>query len=135
MQLLVICGAVIVVFLVWRLLSSSSSKQPGQRTSKPQQASARSPYLSMSLMLPIKHCASAAEVENKRFLVREAPTLPLDGCDHTTCKCGFIKHPDRREDDSDRRALYGLRAELHAINAGNERRKRRGRRASDFAMA
>ena len=138
MEILLIGGAAFVIVMVWRLLNDSSGKtaKPAKRSGvKSGQAKKRASYQSLSLMLPIAHCDAAGSLAEKRFLKREAPSLPLQGCNQTTCKCGFVNHTDRREDEGDRRALYGLRAEMHAIHTGNERRKRRGRRASDFAMA
>ena len=135
MEILLIGGAAFVIVMAWKLLKSNPDKSARRSGRKARQAQDHSPYQSMSLMLPIAHCNAASSLADRRFLKREAPSLPLKDCDKATCKCGFIKHTDRREDDDDRRALYGLRAELHAIHTGNERRKRRGRRASDFAMA
>lgn len=137
MEILLIGGAAFVIVMAWKLLGSTPDKPAKRAGRKGQQAQAQdhNPYQSLSLMLPIAHCNAASSLADKRFLKREAPSLPLKECDKATCKCGFMKHTDRREEDEDRRALYGLRAELHAIHTGNERRKRRGRRASDFAMA
>ncbi|MEP4487101.1 hypothetical protein [Marinobacter alexandrii] len=135
MEILLIGGAAFVIVMAWRLLNSGSNKpanQPRTRSAQPQN---HNPYQSLSLMLPIAHCDAASSLADKRFLKREAPSLPLQGCNKATCKCGFVKHTDRRDDEGDRRALYGLRAEMHAIHTGNERRKRRGRRTGDFAMA
>ncbi|MEP0201471.1 MAG: hypothetical protein ABJ084_16300 [Halioglobus sp.] len=135
MEILLIGGAAFVIVMAWRLLKSSSNKptnRPRGRSAQPQN---HNPYQSLSLMLPIAHCNAASSLADKRFLKGEIPSLPLQGCDKATCKCGFLKHSDRREDEDDRRALYGLRAEMHAIHTGTERRKRRGRRTSDFAMA
>ncbi|MEP6388943.1 MAG: hypothetical protein ABJ056_03370 [Halioglobus sp.] len=135
MEILLIGGAAFVIVMAWKLLRSTPGK-PAQRPGhKARQAQSHNPYQSLSLMLPIAHCNAASSLADKRFLKREVPSLPLKGCDKATCKCGFLKHSDRREDEDDRRALYGLRAEMHAIHTGTERRKRRGRRASDFAMA
>ena len=135
MEILLIGGAAFVIVMAWKLLRSTPDK-PSQRPKRSgRQAPSHNPYQSLSLMLPIAHCGAASSLADKRFLKRDAPSLPLKDCDKTTCKCGFVKHTDRREDEGDRRALYGLRAELHAIHTGDERRKRRGRRASDFAMA
>jgi len=135
MEILLIGGAAFVIVMAWKLLKSTPDKPAKRSGRKARQAQDHNPYQSMSLMLPIAHCDAISSLADRRFLKREAPSLPLKDCDKATCKCGFIKHADRREEDDDRRALYGLRAEMHAIHTGNERRKRRGRRAGDFAMA
>lgn len=135
MEILLIGGAAFVIVMAWSLLRSTPDKPAKRSGLKGRQAQDHHPYQSLSLMLPVAHCGAASSLADKRFLKRDAPSLPLKDCDRTSCKCGFIKHNDRREDEEDRRALYGLRAELHAIHSGDERRKRRGRRAGDFAMA
>jgi hypothetical protein len=70
--------------------------------------------------------ASRDVVAGKRYLLREAPRLPMAGCaTPTTCSCKFRKHADRR--DSDRR-LLGM-TETDRWYAGSERRNHGGRRS------
>jgi hypothetical protein len=65
---------------------------------------------------------------NTRFLAKEAPRLPLPGCDHPgSCKCTFRHYEDRR---------HGSRRSAEAGSGGagrpaTERRASRGRRARD----
>jgi len=93
------------------------------------------PYASVSIMAPKACCEAANELVDQRFLVREAPEVPLSRCTSPSCKCGYIKHTDRRHGEEERRALYGLKSELHVLDSGKERRVRKGRRQSDFALA
>ena len=92
-------------------------------------------YQAVSVMLPAACCGSVRELEGKRFLVREPPRLPLASCDAGSCKCGYLRYPDRRFDEDDRRGPPGLKAELFALNEGEDRRHSRGRRWADFATA
>jgi hypothetical protein len=41
-------------------------------------------------------CAQAREQQGQRFLSREAPPLPLQGCSQPNCSCRYIHHEDRR---------------------------------------
>lgn len=41
-------------------------------------------------------CHSARVLQGKRFLSREAPTLPLKNCGNAECTCHYLHHEDRR---------------------------------------
>ncbi len=49
-------------------------------------------------------CSQAAkEMEGKRYLLDELPTLPLEACDQLAeCKCSFTNHSDRRKKENRR---------------------------------
>lgn len=52
-------------------------------------------------------CQAVRELSAKRYLVEEAPRLPLESCDRVgECVCTYHNHPDRRAGD-DRRNLFG----------------------------
>jgi hypothetical protein len=73
-------------------------------------------------------CVAAKKTPGKRYLLREAPRLPLVDCTMpTNCSCKFRKHTDLR--DSDRRALGAIEASRWL--AASERRKRGGRRPAE----
>ena len=131
--------ALILVLLFVGVAAFLIFRQPAQKkpTAGARSASTApsSPYSSVSLMLPSNCCSAAQAFAGARFLKNEAPRLPLAGCTITQCKCRYKRHEDRREEDEDRRAIHGLRAQMHALHTGEERRQRRGRRAYDQAMA
>ena len=134
--LVVIIGA--AVFLMRRSpaparATNSRTKPPPADRANKQGESTR--YQAVSIMTATTCCGGAQEIEGKRYLVREAPKLPLAACDNTTCKCGYMRYPDRREDEGDRRGPPGLKSELFALNEGEERRNSRGRRWADYAVA
>lgn len=71
--------------------------------------------------------ASALVETKKRFLLREAPLLPLAGCTMKYCKCRYIHYEDRRQ--RERRHFYDPREGSSAlIITGSERRSRIDRR-------
>ena len=80
-------------------------------------------------------CDAIDCLKGKRFLLGEAPQLPVPDCIKARCQCKYKHFPDRRDGDPDRRAMSGLQAELYQHAKNMERRIARGRRASDLAMA
>jgi hypothetical protein len=68
------------------------------------------------------------QATGKRYLLRDAPRLPLQTCTTpTNCSCKFRKNADRR--DSDRR-LFGS-TETNRWFAGVESRTSRSRRSTE----
>lgn len=76
-----------------------------------------------------KCCQAAREQANTRYLVEEAPRIPLERCDLIgECVCKYHNHPDRRAGD-DRRNLFGslstsgeIGSEVSNIRSGMDRR-------------
>jgi hypothetical protein len=86
------------------------------------------PFQSVSIYRGLACCQLAKRFSEHRFLVRDAPTLPLTGCTmRETCQCRYLKHKDRRSEP--RRLIdFGLSTRLFD---GRERRGRGGRRSDD----
>jgi len=71
-------------------------------------------------------CKAVRQLNNKRFLVGEAPMLPLDECSQPgKCKCVYKKWPDRREEHDRRTGYRGLASQFFAAE---ERRHGKDRR-------
>ena|SRR5580765_5589681 len=89
-------------------------------------------YHCVSIIGGLNGCAAVKALALQRVLSADAPRLPLKTCDHPeTCKCKFRHHDDRRA--GPRRAAEDGRA-IRPWESG-ERRRRRGRRDSDFEEA
>jgi hypothetical protein len=87
------------------------------------------PFQAISIYRGTTCCEMARRFSDHRFLVRDAPPLPLAGCNlGKACQCKYIKHRDRRAEP--RRLIdFGVAARLFD---GRERRARRGgRRTGD----
>jgi hypothetical protein len=71
-------------------------------------------------------CSAAQALRGRRFLAKDAPTLPLQGCTFARCSCTFSKLKDRRTDG--RRLDYGtLNGSLFlATNRRTQKDRRRG---------
>ncbi len=86
------------------------------------------PFQAISIYRGLICCDMARKFSEHRFLVRDAPPLPLAGCSMgKKCQCKYIKHQDRR---SEPRRLndFGVAARMFD---GKERRARGGRRRAD----
>jgi hypothetical protein len=86
------------------------------------------PFQAISIYRGLICCELARRFSEHRFLVRDAPQLPLGGCTmRKQCQCKYIKHKDRRSEP--RRLIdFGLAARIFD---GRERRARGGRRNDD----
>jgi hypothetical protein len=91
------------------LLGGGSHEHPQPKaapSTKFKASPAAGDYRAVSLE-PCPQCRAAAKARDatgKRYLLREAPRLPLVSCTTPSkCTCKFRKHPDRR--DADRRLL------------------------------
>jgi hypothetical protein len=96
-------------------------------STRPKPTQANVDYRAVSLA-PNSGCEPASNdvATGKRYLLREAPRLPMAGCPTpASCSCKFRKHADRRDGD---RRLLGM-AETNRWYAGGERRNRGGRRS------
>lgn len=86
------------------------------------------PFQAISIYRGLICCELARKFSEHRFLVRDAPALPLAGCNMgQRCQCKYVKHRDRRAEP--RRLLdFGVATRLFD---GRERRTRRGGRRTD----
>ena len=74
-------------------------------------------------------CAAALALSDQRFLSKDAPPLPLKGCDAFKCECHYEHYDDRRKGN---RRTQDMGVSIDGY-AGNEQRdkSKRGRRATD----
>ena len=85
-------------------------------------------YTAVSIVTRGDCCETVKGLIDVRILAAEAPlVLPLPDCSMPErCKCRYVKYPDRRSEDGDRRE------EANDIwYKGSERRKSVGRRKDD----
>jgi hypothetical protein len=85
------------------------------------------PFRAVSVAPTRASCPAAVAIRDKRFLVSEAPTLPLPMCTWPlSCPCKLKAHDDRRARP---RREDGTPGELK--KARKERRQTTGRRTTD----
>lgn len=87
------------------------------------------PFQAISIYRGLICCEMARKFSEYRFLMRDAPSLPLAGCSMSKkCQCKYVKHRDRRAEPR-RLNDFGVAARMFD---GNERRDRTGgRRRND----
>ncbi|HEY6643913.1 hypothetical protein [Povalibacter sp.] len=86
------------------------------------------PFQAIAIYRGVSACEMARKFSEHRFLVREAPTLPLPGCTMSqACECRYLKFRDRRGES---RRLDDFGAATRLTNLP-DRRRTRGRRKTD----
>ena len=80
------------------------SGRPGLQGGGPKAATAR-PYSAVTVRPGLFACERVAPLIGRRMLEKDAPVLPVPGCDARTCDCRFEKFADRRSGD-DRRTPF-----------------------------
>lgn len=75
-------------------------------------------------------CAAAQACKGARYLSREAPRLPLAGCDADCCDCRYAHFDDRRR--GPRRADEKTGASTKRVEV--DHRARPGRRSTDHGI-
>ena len=88
-----------------------SQKRVAHKGSLQQQASDNSAesrdFRAVTVQARSGACKAAIALQDQVFLAREAPSLPLAGCNAGNCGCRYQYLDDRRQED--RRSLYGLK--------------------------
>jgi len=74
-------------------------------------------------------CDAAREIAGRRYLIPDAPQLPLKDCNRfDQCQCKYKKWDDRRHDE--RRAMDSGISNQY-FHGAERRTKKRGRRSTD----
>ena len=86
----------------------------------------RGRWRSVAIIGAATGCAAVQMCKGKRYLCREAPRLPLEGCNAARCDCKYRHFEDRRAAPrrAEEKGMTPTRVE-------SNRRKNRDRRASD----
>jgi hypothetical protein len=113
--------------------SAATPKKAAAARVATQVVAASTDYRAVSIQCKSEACDAAKALGAKRFLLAEAPSLPLPGCACAHCQCSYAHHADQRSDTDDRRGVQGLQTELYTRTAKEDRRrKKRGRRKTDI---
>jgi hypothetical protein len=109
----------------------SATRAPQTRTAQPASAKAGGRFGGVEIRTRSSACRAAHALVGKRFLSKNAPTLPLPNCAAEQCSCTFSKLADRRTEG--RRLDHGgLSASLFV--ASNRRSRQDRRRATSASQ-
>ena len=124
--------SVVMMKLLENLLGSigreSLAKSPkGPKSTAQERANVGGDFRAVEISPRVLCCEASRRVAGKRYLIGQAPRMPLMGCTMPmACSCMFLKSKDRR--DGDRRLLG---AGTSRWFAGVESRKYGGRRMAE----
>jgi len=83
-----------------------SERETGERAQ--QTVNADNTYAAVSVACGERACFRAEAISGIRFLVDEAPRLPMSDCAAETCTCRYFHFRDRRSFLGNRRSSNGL---------------------------
>lgn len=81
-------------------------------------------FRAVGIRIPTGACSAVKDYAGKRFLGKEAPQLPVEGCSVAPCLCRYTHFADRRSED--RRVQYGVMSRFN--NEASHDRRRHDRR-------
>jgi hypothetical protein len=117
----------LLLLLIWFWPEPKSSRAALRRSSdKTSNSPAQTRFHAVSIE-PCSHaCSAARALRGKRFLAREAVSLPVESCDAAHCQCTYKHYADRRKGEERRRASVAMRKHFshYEQRHGNDRRKR-----------
>jgi hypothetical protein len=125
--LIVIVALLIILVLLKRRQSSGNAHPNDQRKTVSHK---NSQFHAVSIKFAVDPCHAARALEGRRFLSSAAPRLPLADCDAETCKCRFVHHKDRREEEN-RRDQFGSTFGSPSTTADKEKERRKFRERRD----
>lgn len=121
--------AVILLVLCFWLVKLTSEARLKKTLQKASDASLYEPQFRCVLFSASDHaCKSALAYQTKPILIKDAPELPLKGCNAEKCACSLLRYDDRRT-GTDRRDMEILDKKRRSAYA-NKRLLKDRRRAS-----
>jgi len=133
---LVIVGIAVLLKIRAGSKNNTPPPRPKNRARKTSPAARTRPsadnnFPAVSIKFGASACQAVTDLQDKRFVKGEAPTIPLDNCNSANCTCKYTHHEIRRENDGDRRAPGSLQTTLYESTGKAERRDGGRRRSGD----
>ncbi len=121
-----------VLVVIWLLRNLFPAKHKPRLAQLARQSGDQRPFRAVSINASSRACDPARALKGQRFLSRNTPILPLEGCGSRECRCVYVHHADRRKGDGGRRKSRQMETD-YALRSGQlERRSGVGRRSGDF---
>jgi hypothetical protein len=121
---IIVIALILVACFFWFASKRSIAKLQKALEEDSNNALFESPFKCVMIKLCTHPCKNARDFQTKPILAKDAPTLPLQGCNAITCKCSFEHHEDRRM-GTDRRDKEDARRALIYINKRTLKDRRR----------
>lgn len=116
----------LIVVLAWWLLRRDP-EPPTEIIPTLKHEQPKSRYRAVRIVPANRGCPAVSAQAGRRFLLSEAPRLPLERCNQIfRCRCGYKHYADRRSGD-DRRQIFGSLSK-DAMGPANKRSGRDRRR-------
>ncbi|MGB5247598.1 MAG: hypothetical protein WBM54_09720 [Woeseia sp.] len=129
-----VTGIVVLAALIAGTWLYVKSRGPGSAAAqKTKSGKSSQEWHAVAVRPGMNSCVSARRSNGARYLSREAPNLPLPGCDEANCTCRFVHYADRRAGE-DRRTPFKSSISANSTSSGDERRtqpERRSKPAND----
>jgi hypothetical protein len=89
-----IAVALVAALELWR----RSRREPEREPPRSKRTASAPRFAGVEVRIGATACEAARAMVGRRFLVGEAPKLPLAGCTEARCRCSFEKLSDRRSE-------------------------------------
>jgi len=116
---------ILIVALAWWFLREPETRPDVIPDHTPQ---TKSRYRAVRIVQSGRGCPAVNAKGRQRFLLSDAPRLPLERCNQIfRCRCSYKHFADRRSGD-DRRQIFGSLSQDALVGPGNKRSGRDRRR-------
>lgn len=110
---------------------TGKSHNGSKQNNKAAESASVSKYRGVQIMTYDPDCCQAAKaISKQRFLEKDVPMLPLDGCDAAYCQCTYKRFGDRRT-DTRRASDFGFDVASQYRMHNQRSSESSGRRSSD----
>ena len=120
-----------VLVVIWLLRNLFPARHKPNLAQLAQRSGDQRPFRAVSINASSVACDSARALKGQRFLSRNTPILPLEGCGSKECRCVYVHHADRRKGDGGRRRSRKMGSDYALRSRQLERRSGVGRRSGD----
>lgn len=120
-------AALVALLIFWFFLRKRDDKPtPSAKpaTARPDRRVSQesSEFHAISIRTGRRACDEVKKLDGQRILAKDAPRLPLPGCDIVDCECSYVHYKDRRA-GKDRRSPFGSGG-LSAVSGEYEQERR-----------
>lgn len=91
------------LFFVKKISSKSARNGKTEPSKNLPTTNQRNPFQAVSVIPGGRACGGVRKLEGERFLIQEAPLIPLSGCNPRNCSCKYARFEDRRDRLQERR--------------------------------